>query len=118
MAATKPAAPKTPRTRTRRQTKVEIPGQDEVSEPGAPIDAVIEQKAIEGAPANVALGAGTPGDDNADITDIIADEAVKGNVTVQHRKAPQIGDHWAGMILSEEGWLAEETYNRLYGKDK
>ncbi|AXH71868.1 MAG: hypothetical protein [Caudoviricetes sp.] len=118
MTATKPTATKATSTkRVRRPSKkVEVPGQDEVKEPGAPLDAVIEQDAINQALANPALQG--DGSDEGDITDVVVEAAQQGNVQVHHRKQPEIGDEWAGMILSPEGWLAKDTYNELYSKDK
>lgn len=116
---TEPKAPRKPATksRTRRPTKpVEIPGQDETKEPGAPLDAVIEQDAINQAPANVTLQG--DGSDEGDITDVVAEAGKAGQLHVYQRREPQIGDEWAGMTLTEDGWVNTEAWKEYQAKDK
>lgn len=111
MTAPKDTTTKT-KTRTRRTRRVETPGQDEVKEPSAPLDAVVEQEAINQAPANVALGAGVGSDDGGDITDIVSEAGRAGQLNVHHRKEPQIGDKWAGMTLTADGWVSTEALEK------
>lgn len=82
---------KVTRQRTRR---VETPGTDEVK-PAA--------KTLQDATVEVIPGPKT----TPDTIDDIAEEHQKGNVAVHRRREPQIGDTWAGMTLTQHGWIKQ-----------
>lgn len=111
---TEPKAPK--RVRQSRTKRVETPGVNEVNPSVEPLLPVIDD-AFQGngdnvPPDGIASVQPDPNEDPDGLAGEVAEEAKKGNVLVQgaddRRRNPQIGDVWAGMVLTEHGWQTKE----------
>lgn len=113
---TEPKTPKAPRTTraNRRQQKVEVPGSDEVKPEIRP-DIADQTEAVQQA----ALEQDKSGINQTmapELVEQISEAQQKGLVNTHQRKQPQLGDEWAGMVLTEDGWISKEAHEQEKGK--
>lgn len=81
----------------RRRNRVEIPGGDETKQ-NPPSPEQLKTSVVQQTPP--------PAGDS--FVEEITEESQKGNVVhVQQGHQPQIGDKWAGMVLTEHGWAQQ-----------
>lgn len=96
--------PTTPRNRTRKN-RVETPGAD--AAPMAPVTSAAVGQVI--AESNALKELQEVEKDHIEVIEVLQDEQV---VRYAGQRATQLGDTWAGMVLTENGWMNPDHVNK------